>query len=158
VRTVALGELAFDPIRRTGYGDAPPLEPDLERAQGDIGWADHLVFAYPNWWGTMPALLKGFIDRVILPGFAFRYRSDSLWWDRLLRGKSARLLVTMDTPPAWYRWVIGRPGHNQMRKSVLGFCGVKPVRVSQFGPVRRADGARRTAWLGTAHALGARSR
>lgn len=155
VRVLALGDLDFDPIRRTGYGEAPPLEPDLQRAQDDIAWADHLVFAYPNWWGTMPALMKGFIDRVILPGFAFRYRDDSPWWDRLLKGKTGRLLVTMDTPPAWYRWVIGRPGHNQMRRSVLGFCGVKPVKVSQFGPVRKADAARRTRWLAAARRLGA---
>ncbi len=157
VRVVALGDLDFDPIRREGYGEAPPLEPDLQRVQDDIAWADHLVFAYPNWWGTMPALMKGFIDRVILPGFAFRYRPDSRWWDRLLRGKSAQLIVTMDTPPLWYRWVIGRPGHNQMRRSVLGFCGVKPVKVSQFGPVKRSAPARREKWVGKARAMGRRA-
>ncbi len=157
VRVVALGDLDFDPIRREGYGEAPPLEPDLQRVQDDIAWADHLVFAYPNWWGTMPALMKGFIDRVILPGFAFRYRSDSRWWDRLLRGKSAQLIVTMDTPPLWYRWVIGRPGHNQMRRSVLGFCGVKPVTVSQFGPVKHSAPARREKWVRKARAMGRRA-
>jgi NAD(P)H dehydrogenase (quinone) len=157
VRTLALGDLDFDPIRRTGYGEAPPLEPDLLRAQNDIAWADHLVFAYPNWWGTMPALLKGFIDRVILPGFAFRYRPDSRWWDRLLKGKSAQLLVTMDTPPLWYRWVIGRPGHNQMRRSVLGFCGVKPVKVSQFGPVKTSRPGTRDKWLRKAQMMGRRA-
>jgi putative NADPH-quinone reductase len=157
VRTLALGDLDFDPVRRTGYGEAPPLEPDLLRAQNDIAWADHLVFAYPNWWGTMPALLKGFIDRVILPGFAFRYRPDSRWWDRLLKGKSAQLLVTMDTPPLWYRWVIGRPGHNQMRRSVLGFCGVKPVKVSQFGPVKTSRPGTRDKWLRKAQMMGRRA-
>ena len=157
VRTLALGDLDFDPVRRTGYGEAPPLEPDLLRAQNDIAWADHLVFAYPNWWGTMPALLKGFIDRVILPGFAFRYRPDSRWWDRLLKGKSAQLLVTMDTPPLWYRWVIGRPGHNQMRRSVLGFCGVKPVRVAQFGPVKTSRPGTRDKWLRKVQMMGRRA-
>lgn len=157
MRTLPLGDLDFDPIRRTGYGEAPPLEPDLVRAQADIAWADHLVFAYPNWWGTMPALLKGFIDRVILPGFAFRHRSDSRWWDRLLRGKSAQLIVTMDTPPLWYRWVIGRPGHNQMRRSILGFCGVTPVRVMHVGPVKGSAAARREGWLTKAHDMGRRA-
>jgi putative NADPH-quinone reductase len=105
----------------------------------------------------MPALLKGFIDRVILPGFAFRYRPDSRWWDRLLKGKSAQLLVTMDTPPLWYRWVIGRPGHNQMRRSVLGFCGVKPVKVSQFGPVKTSRPGTRDKWLRKAQMMGRRA-
>jgi len=158
VRVVALGDLAFDPIRRTGYGDTPPLEPDLQRAQKDIAWCDHMAWAYPNWWGTMPALMKGFIDRAILPGFAFRYREGKTFWDRLLSGRSARLLVTMDTPPLWYRWVIGRPGHNQMRRSVLGFCGVRPVRVSQFGVVKKASPARRDTWLRETHHLGTRAR
>jgi putative NADPH-quinone reductase len=158
VRFLALGDLEFDPIRRTGYGEAPALEPDLVRAQEDIAWADHLVWAYPNWWGTMPALMKGFIDRVVLPGFAFKYREGKLLWDKLLKGRSARLLVTMDTPPLWYRWIIGRPGHNQMRKSVLGFCGVRPVRVSQFGVVKRSSPGKRAKWLHEATKLGAAAR
>jgi putative NADPH-quinone reductase len=105
----------------------------------------------------MPALQKGFIDRVILPGFAFKYHEGKLLWDKLLKGRSARLLVTMDTPPLWYRWVIGRPGHNQMRHSVLGFCGVKPVRVTQFGVVKKSSPATREKWLATARTLGARA-
>ena len=155
---LALGDLDFDPIRREGYGEAPPLEPDLVRAQDDIAWCDHMAWVYPNWWGTMPALMKGFIDRVILPGFAFRYREGKLLWDKLLTGRSARLLVTMDTPPPGYRWVIGRPGHNQMQKSVLGFCGVKPVRISQFGVVKRSSAEKRQKWLHEATKLGAAAR
>lgn len=158
VRFLAVGDLDFDPIRRTGYGEAPPLEPDLVRAQEDIAWCDHMAWAYPNWWGTMPALMKGFIDRAILPGFAFKYHEGKLLWDKLLKGRSARLLVTMDTPALWYRWVIGRPGHKQMRHSVLGFCGVKPVRVSQFGVVKKATPDRREKWLRSARDLGAAAR
>lgn len=158
VRFLALGDLDFDPIRRTGYGEAPPLEPDLVRAQEDIAWCDHIAWAYPNWWGTMPALMKGFIDRTVLPGFAFKYHEGKLLWDKLLTGRSARLLVTMDTPALWYRWVIGRPGHNQMRHSVLGFCGVKPIRVSQFGVVKKSSPTTREAWLRRAADLGAAGR
>jgi putative NADPH-quinone reductase len=64
----------------------------------------------------------------------------------------------MDTPPLWYRWIIGRPGHNQMRKSVLGFCGVRPVRVSQFGVVKRSSPEKRAKWLHEATKLGAAAR
>ena len=98
----------------------------------------------------LPALLKGFIDRVFLPGFAFKYRKDSPWWDRLLAGRSARLLVSMDTPPWYYRWVYRMPGHHEMRRTILEFCGIKPVRISQFGPVKGSTEAQRAKWLETA--------
>jgi NAD(P)H dehydrogenase (quinone) len=111
VRFLALGELAFDPILHDGYSTLQPLEPDLVAAQEAINWAQHLVFVYPTWWGAIPALLKGFFDRVFLPGFAFGYRDNSPFWDRLLAGRSAHLLVTMDTPPWYYRWVFRMPGH-----------------------------------------------
>jgi len=119
----------------------------LAAARDDILWAEHLVFVYPPWWGGLPALLKGFIDRVFLPGFAFRYRKDSPWWDRLLAGRSARLLVTMDTPPWYYRWVYRMPGHNQMKRTVLEFCGIRPVRIDGFGPVKGSTPGRRAQWI-----------
>src|SRR5256885_16433644 len=74
----------------TLYRQDQPLEPDLQRAQADILWASHLAWAYPTWWGGLPALLKGFIDRIFLPGFAFKYRKGSVLWDRLLAGRTAR--------------------------------------------------------------------
>lgn len=154
VRLLALGQLAFDPLLHAGYRGAQPLEPALQDAQAQIAWAGHLVWVYPTWWGAMPALLKGFIDRVFLPGFAFKYRQGSALWDRLLAGRSAELLVTMDSPPWYYRWVQHRPGHHQMQKTILEFSGIRPVRVHGFGPVRSADAALRTRWLQRAAALG----
>ncbi len=119
-----------------------------------IQWASHLVFVYPTWWGTMPAMLKGFIDRVFLPGFAFQYRKDSMWWDKLLKGKSARIIVTMDTPPWYYLLFYGRPGHNAIKKSVLEFCGIKPVKISSIGPVKHSKDRKRKAWLNNVQKLG----
>ena len=139
-------------MRAIGGGQA--LEPDLQAAQAQITWAEHLVWVYPTWWGAMPALLKGFIDRVFLPGFAFKYRQGSSLWDRLLAGRSAQLLVTMDSPPWYYRWVQHMPGHHQMKKAILEFSGIRPVRVQSFGPVRTADAARRQRWLERARRLG----
>ncbi len=147
VRRIAVGDLAFDPVLRLGYAGSQPLEPDLAAAQAAIAWAQHLVFVYPVWWGAMPALLKGFIDRVFLPGFAFKYRSGSPLWDRLLAGRSAHLFVTMDSPPWYYRWVYRMPGHQQMKRTILEFSGVKPVRISSFGPVRGSSGRQRERWL-----------
>ncbi|MCI3923935.1 NAD(P)H-dependent oxidoreductase [Paenibacillus sp. TRM 82003] len=156
VRSVALGELDFNPNLSRGYRVRTELEPDLLQAQEAIRWADHLTFVYPTWWGAMPAVMKGFFDRTFLPGFAFRYRQDSALWDKLLTGKSGQLLVTTDTP-AWYnRIVYGQAGHTVMRRNILGFCGVKPVRLAEFGPVKPSSAARREAWLEQARRLGER--
>lgn len=153
---INLGELRFDPVLWHGYNGIQPLEPDLLEAQESIRWADVLVFAYPTWWGSPPALLKGFFDRVFLPGFAFKYRENSRLWDRLLSGRSARLLVTMDTPHWYYRWVVHQPGHQMMRRAILGFSGVKPVRKAVFGVVRGSTEAARGEWLARARTLGER--
>lgn len=147
LRRLTLADMRFDPVLHMGYRGEQALEPDLAAARDDILWAEHLVFVYPTWWGGLPALLKGFIDRVFLPGFAFRYRQDSPWWDRLLAGRSARLLVTMDTPPWYYRWVYRMPGHHQMKRTVLEFCGIRPVRIDGFGPVRGSTPGRRAQWI-----------
>jgi putative NADPH-quinone reductase len=154
VRQLKLGEMQFDPILRDGYEQSQSLEPDLLEAQRLIHWAEHLVFVYPVWWGGIPALLKGFFDRVFLPGFAFKYRNRSQLWDKLLSGRSADLLVTMDTPPWYFRWIYGAPAHRQMVRTILGFCGIRTRRLSEFAPVRPASEEQRQSWLRKAEALG----
>lgn len=156
VREINLPEMEFDPNLARGYKGETELEPDLIEAQKLIGWAEHLVFVYPTWWGTLPALLKGFVDRVFLPGFAFRYRPNSIRWDKLLKGRSARLIVTMDTPPWYYRLIYGSPGHKAMKRSTLEFCGVKPVRISSVGVIKSSSRAKREAWLARVGQLGRR--
>lgn len=154
VRTLRVADLRFDPILYGGYQGEQPLEPDLVQARDAITWAQHLVWVYPIWWGGMPALLKGFIDRVFLPGFAFKYRRGSPLWDRLLTGRSAELLVTMDAPPWYFRLVNHMPGHHQMRKTILQFSGITPVRIHSFGSVKGSTPERRAAWLRKALKLG----
>ena len=155
VEKICVGDLSFDPILHKGYSEIQPLEPDLLDLQAAIKKADHLVFVYPIWWGAPPALLKGVFDRIFLPGFAFRFHEgSSTVWDRLLSKRSARLLVTMDTPPWYYRLVYRMPGHNQMKRTILEFCGVKPVSVSSFGPVKSSSAEKRERWLCAADALG----
>jgi len=154
VELVALGELRFDPILHRGYRNIQELEPDLQDAQEKITSAKHLVFVYPTWWGTMPALLKGFIDRTFLPGYAFKYRSGSKLWDKLLKGKSAHLLVTMDTPPWYFRWIYRMPGHNEMKRTVLEFCGVHPVKVTSIGRIKDSKDVTKKKWLTQANQYG----
>lgn len=153
VRSLALADLPFDPVLHEGYTRIQTLEATLDAAQADVKWADHLVFVYPNWWGSFPALLKGFFDRAFLPGFAFKYRPNSALWDKLLTGRSARVLVTMDSPPWYYRWIVGAPGDKQIRRAILGFCGIKPVRISHFGSMKQANADKRGRWLERAAAI-----
>ncbi|MBD9414783.1 NAD(P)H-dependent oxidoreductase [Pseudomonas sp. PDM16] len=157
VRQIRLGDLQFDPILREGYGQNQALEPDLLEAQRQIHWAEHLVFVYPVWWGGIPALLKGFFDRTFLPGFAFKYRNRSQLWDKLLTGRTADLLVTLDTPPWYFRWIYGAPAHRQMVRTILGFCGIKTRRLTEFAPVRPSSEEQRQGWLRKAESLGVRA-
>ena len=153
-KLVHLIDLKFNPVLLHGYRERTELEPDLLLIQQDILEADHLVFVYPTWWGTYPALLKGLIDRVFLPQFAFKYRDNSLLWDKLLKGKSARLIVTMDTPTWYYSLIYRSPGHHSMKKTILEFCGIKPVKILTFGPVKTADENKRKYWLALTEKLG----
>lgn len=154
VKLISVGNLQFDPVYRAEQTPPQELEADLKAVQEAILWAEHLVFVYPTWWGAMPALLKGMIDRVFLPGFAFKYRQGSVFWERLLSGRSAQLLVTMDSPPWYYRWIYHSPGHRQMKDTILGFCGIKPVFVTSIGPIRGSTPEKRATWLEQARALG----
>lgn len=147
VRVLRLDSLNFDPLLRAGYRMPQPLEPDLIKAQADITWAEHLAFIYPIWWGGIPALMKGFFDRVFLPGYAFQYRPGKAFPEQLLKGRTAHLLVTMDTPPWYYRWVYRMPGVHQVRKNTLQFCGIKPLNTLMFGPLLGSSSRQRDAWL-----------
>ena len=147
VKLFKLGEITFDQTLHHGYNKRQELESGLVEIQQAITWANHLVFVYPIWWGAMPALLKGFFDRVFLPGYAFKYRDKSQLWDKLLAGRSAHVIVTMDTPPWYFRLIYKMPGHHQIKKTILEFCGVKPVKITSLGPVRFASSAQRDKWL-----------
>ena len=154
VRELNLGDLNFDPVLWHGYNQIQELESDLVKAQQLIQWSHHLVFVYPNWWGAIPALMKGFFDRAFLPGFAFKYRKDSPFWDKLLSGRTAHLIVTMDTPPWYYRWIYRRPGHNQMKRTILGFCGIKVVKITELAIVRHSTPQQREHWIARVEKLG----
>lgn len=153
VELLRLGELDFDPILRSGYREEQPLEPDLVRAQEAILAADRVVLVTAIWWGAYPALLKGFIDRTFLPGFAFRYAKPGRQI-RLLKGRSARLIVTGDSPWFWLKLVVGDSTVAALRKSTLRFSGFDPVDLTRFAPVRGSSPERRAAWIAKAVQIG----
>ncbi|KNB61346.1 NAD(P)H-dependent oxidoreductase [Chryseobacterium sp. Hurlbut01] len=154
VKEIVIADLNFNPNLQFGYRKRMELEPDLVKAWEKIQWADHLVWIHPVWWGGLPAITKGFIDRLFLPGFAFKYRENSVWWDKLLKGKTAHIITTLDQPGLYYRFFFGRPSVNQLRKSVLKFCGVKPVKVTYIGIIKTSDIKQREVWLEKIKLLG----
>jgi 1,4-dihydroxy-2-naphthoate octaprenyltransferase len=158
LRRLDLCDLQFNPNVIAGSPRNQPLEPAIRQAVDLVRWADHLVFVFPTWWGTMPALMKGFLDRVLMPGFAFEEHEEGSGWDKLLTGKTAHLLTTMDTPTWVYRWIYKSPGLNSLAWATLGFCGIAPVRTTIFGVVKDSDSATRSRWLQQARAHGLRLR
>jgi NAD(P)H dehydrogenase (quinone) len=147
VKEIKIHQLNFNPNLSHGYKSISVLETDLVETQQMIEWADHLVWVHPVWWGGLPAILKGFIDRVFLPGFAFKYRPNSIWWDKLLSGKTAHIISTLDQP-YWYYWLInGRPAINQLKKMTLEFCGIKPVKITVLGPIKQSSDRQRKKWI-----------
>lgn len=156
VRELIIADLQFNPSLQYGYRKRIDWEPDLVAAWESIQWADHLVWVHPVWWGGLPAITKGFIDRVFLPGYAFKYRESSVWWDKLLKGKTAHIITTLDQPGIYYRLAFGRPSVNQLRRSVLQFCGIKPVKVSYIGIVKTATEEKRSQWLKAVREMGTR--
>lgn len=157
VQLIRLGDLTFDPILHHGYNEIQALEPDLHLVQQAMLDASHIVIVHPVWWGSLPALLKGCIDRMLLPGFGFSYYSkNSLLWKRLLRGRSARIIYTSNSPWLYYRWIVGHPGVLMLKRAVLHFCGIRPVYVTGFNGIRFKSASWRTRALETTFRCGAR--
>ncbi|NBU98926.1 MAG: flavodoxin family protein [Spirochaetia bacterium] len=154
VEDIQIGDLKFEPNLFFGYTKRIDLEPDLEEAWQKILRAEHIVWIHPLWWGGVPAIMKGFIDRIFLPGRAFAYRPNSIWWDRLLKGRSARIICTSDQPYLYYWLVNGKPAINQLKKMTLEFSGITPVKVSFISPIKRSTVEYRNKWLKKIESLG----
>ncbi|AZB17851.1 flavodoxin family protein [Chryseobacterium indologenes] len=154
VKEIVVKDLKFNPNLQFGYQRRMELEPDLVKAWEIIQWADHLVWIHPVWWGGLPALTKGFVDRLFLPGMAYKLRGNSVWWDKLLKGKTGHIITTLDQPGWYYRLYFGRPSVNQLKKSTLEYCGVKPVRVTYVGIIRNSKEEQRNGWLKKVKKLG----
>lgn len=153
VAEIFLKDLRFDLNLSMGYRKLPELEPDLKMAQEEITKANHLVFIYPVWWGTYPALMKGFIDRVFLPGFAFKFLPGQEH-EKYLQGKSARLLVNLDSSLWVHKYNMSSPGETALKTATLEFCGVSPVKISYFPELRRASQSLKQQWFSKMESLG----
>lgn len=154
VQEIFVGEMDFALNLKYGYRQRTDLEPCLVEAQKKIEWAQHIVCIHPVWWGSVPAILKGFFDRVLLPGFAFQKKENSVWWDKMLTGKTARIISTLDQPSWYYRLVYGAPTDKTLKKTIFEFCGIAPVKITHIGPVRLSQESARKKWLQKVEALG----
>ena len=141
-----IGEIKFDPILHKGYKVIQELEPDLKKMQEDIRSAEHVVIFYPMWWSSMPAILKGLFDRLWVPGFAFHFHHDGYGWDKLLKGRTGQVIVTMDSWPMVQRILFG-DSTNEIGRAILGFAGIHPVQIKKIGPVKDMPDVHKNKWL-----------
>jgi len=145
VQLLNLRELDFNPIGHHYVATSSPLEADLENAQTLIKQAEHLAVFYPIWWGGMPALLKGFFDRSLTSGFAFRYSEKGIP-QKLLAGRTVDIFNTTDTP-SWLHWLLLKGDKLQAKRNIFEFCGIKVKHHIRFGSVIQSDARQREAWL-----------
>lgn len=155
VELVRVASLSFDPILREGFERIHPLEPDLVDARRIVLAADHLVIVFPLWLGAMPALLKGFLERLLQPDLVGPSKAGK--FVQLLKGKSARVLVTMGMPGLVYRWWYGAHALLALKRNILEFMGVKPVRSTLFGMIDTVGAQKRQQWLEEVADMGRKS-
>jgi putative NADPH-quinone reductase len=156
VRLTHLHDLDFDiDYEFAGYGTFKPLEPPLETLLDDISWSEHFVLTTPMWWGSLPAKLKGAIDRAFLPGRTFDTHVPAGRMPKpMLTRRSARVILTSDTPK-WFLSLMYRNAIiNQLRGQILRFVGITPTRFSYFSGASHPKPGHVDRWLDKVKTLG----
>jgi putative NADPH-quinone reductase len=146
VRRIDIAQLEFPLLRTQADWQDGATPPALRGAQEAVAWADHLLIVFPLWLGDMPGLVKGFFEQLMRPGFAIAKSGGATMWKKLLKGKSARVVVTMGMPAFFYRVVYRAHSVKSLERNVLSFCGISPVRTTLIGTVEGRRGARED-WL-----------
>jgi putative NADPH-quinone reductase len=156
VEEIDLATLDFPLLRSELQFEHGSVPENLRAAQEAIRTAEHVVFIFPLWLGTMPALVKAFLEQMMRPGVAFAYRQGG-FPEKLMAGRSARIVVTMGMPTLLYRWWYAAHGTKVLKRSILEFTGFHPVRESLFGMVADTSKARRLKWLDQMYTLGTKA-
>ena len=157
LRTIDVARLDFDILRSPYEWQHGSLPANLKTVQDDLMWAEHIVFFFPLWLGDMPALLKGFLEQVARPGFAFKSADGNPFVHKALTGRSARVVVTMGMPALVYRYYFRAHSVKSLERNILGFIGIKPVNETLIGSVDKLDEADVKSWLTKMRALGRRA-
>lgn len=154
LRRVDIGALDFPLLRSQDEWEKGSLPAGLQQAQADILWAEHIVFFFPLWLGDMPALVKGFLEQVARPGFAFSREGKNPFGKKGLKGRSARLVVTMGMPAFIYRLYFRAHSIKSLRRNVLAFVGIGPVGDTLIGMTGNMKPRQAARWLEHLQALG----
>jgi putative NADPH-quinone reductase len=157
VRTIEIASLDFPLLRSQEEWERGELPKALQDPQAAIAWADHIVLCFPLWLGDMPALMKGFLEQVARPGFAFKRDAGNPFGRKGLTGRSARVIVTMGMPAFVYRFFFAAHSVKSLERNILGFVGIAPVRETLIGNVDGLDDAARADWFAKLAALGRRA-
>ena len=154
VRHLDVAALDFPLLRSQQEWESGPLPASLKPAQDDIRWAEHMVFFFPLWLGDMPALLKGFLEQVARPDFAFSADGGNPFAKKGLKGRSARVVVTMGMPAMVYRWYFRAHSIKSLERNILGFVGISPVNETLIGMVGNMDADKANKWMKKLEQLG----
>lgn len=155
VRHIQVAELDFPLLKSQDEWEHGQLPASLQTSQNDIGWAQHIVFFFPLWLGDMPALLKGFLEQVARPGFAFAAdEGRNPLSKKALKGRSARIIVTMGMPSLFYKWFFRAHSIKSMKRNILGFVGIAPVDDTVIGMAGQMNPAKAKRWIARMNALG----
>ena len=155
VRHISVAQLDFPLLRSQQAWEAGTLPPSLTQAQADMAWAQHIVLFFPLWLGDMPALLKGFLEQVARPGFAFKPEGENPFAQKGLTGRSARVVVTMGMPALLYRWYFRAHSVKSLERNILGFVGISPVNETLIGMVDKLGEVGVQKWEDKLRKLGA---
>ncbi len=155
VRHFDVNKLRFDPVLRGAYRERMVDEPDLAELRRSFEASSHVTWVFPTWWVGLPAMLKGLIDRLFLPGWAFKFEGKALPTG-LMAGKSTRYVTTMDSPSLWYRLAHHDSLAGSFGRGTLSFCGFAPVRRTLVFNARGLDAAKKAKWLERLESEGAR--
>jgi putative NADPH-quinone reductase len=158
VRVVELAALDIPLLRSQREWERQPVPATLAAAQQDIAWAGHLVILFPLWLGDMPAMLKAFLEQVARPGFAFGAGARNPFTARGLKGRSARVIVTMGMPAFVYRWWFAAHSVRSLKRNVLQFVGISPVRSTLVGGAGAVAPERAQRWFAEMRRLGRAAR
>ena len=156
IQRINVATLDFPILRSQLEWEQGELPPGLSPAQDAIKWAEHMVLFFPLWLGDMPALLKGFLEQVARPGFAFSRNGKNPLAVKGLTGRSARVVVTMGMPATVYRWYFRAHSIKSLERNILGFVGIAPVHETLVGLVGNMDSGLADKWLAKLEKLGKR--
>ena len=153
VRRLDIGALTFPLLREPQQFLTEPADAAIVSARREFLLADHLVFIFPLWLGGLPAAFKGFLEQIARAEFALGANGKGFPLGKL-KGRSARVIVTMGMPAPIYRIFFGAHGVKALESGMLGLSGIRPVRTSYFGAITDAKSGAKA--IAKARALGAR--